>query len=246
MPITRMPEIWAKMIEKMPKDRWISLAQIYGIIERNIDLKPDDFLPAAPGVSGDSKWKRNVRNVLQDRKATKEILWEKPAKYKLRSSDDSAATSSSVPIVPISEKKISVKDFEAIQEKRRITGMKGELFVMRYEKSKLMKIGRPDLAEKVEQISKVVVNAGFDIKSFDEHGKPMRIEVKARDDMIPQFEITRNELNMAKKYGRSYWLYMVRNVNRKPILKIYQNPRRLIDSGDISIEPSAYTGRILS
>lgn len=242
MSITRQPEIWAKILEKMPKNRWVHTMEIYEIIEKTIDLKPDDFLPAAPGISI-PKWKRNVRNVLQYRKKTKEIQWEKLGKYKLESDVDSAATSSSI---PIGGKKMSAKDFEAIQEKRRLTGLKGELFVMKYERSKLKRISRPDLVEKVEQISKVVVNAGYDIDSFDEHGKSIRIEVKAKDDMIPQFEITKNELKIAKKYGENYWLYMVLNVNRKPTLSKYQNPRKLIDSGDISIEPSAYTGRILS
>lgn len=76
------PEIWKIIKDNLPNDVWVTLQEIYKIIERNVNLNDDDFEPQAPN-SDIPKWKRNVRNVLQYRKQTGEIEWDGDAKYKL-------------------------------------------------------------------------------------------------------------------------------------------------------------------
>ena len=60
--------------EHMPKNRWVSLDNIYLLIERygNLDIEDSNF--SAPG-NIEPKWKRNVRNVLQTDKKAGKILW---------------------------------------------------------------------------------------------------------------------------------------------------------------------------
>ena len=52
----------------MRKGQHYHLEQIYMIVEGECRLDKEDFNPQAPGSSV-PKWKRNVRNVLQRRKA---------------------------------------------------------------------------------------------------------------------------------------------------------------------------------
>ena len=62
------------MQKQIPKGVWISLADIYRIIEDNLSLDKEDYEWQSP-ISDVPKWKRNVRNVLQYRKRTGEIEW---------------------------------------------------------------------------------------------------------------------------------------------------------------------------
>jgi hypothetical protein len=77
-----LPEIWDILVMRMPQDEWISLPDIYEIIERNHNLDDEDYQPQSPG-SDVPKWKRNVRNVLQYRKKTGGIDWNGNGNYRL-------------------------------------------------------------------------------------------------------------------------------------------------------------------
>ncbi|MDW7776261.1 MAG: hypothetical protein SCH39_08015 [Methanosarcinales archaeon] len=78
----RLPEIWDIILMYMPRRQWISLNDIYHMVETYGNLDTEDFEPQSP-TSDIPKWKRNVRNVLQYRKKTSEILWDENAKYLL-------------------------------------------------------------------------------------------------------------------------------------------------------------------
>ncbi len=78
----RLPDIWDVIREKLSKEKWTSLEEIYRIVELNSNLDDADLEPQAPG-SDIPKWKRNVRNVLQYRKNTGEIEWDGETKYRL-------------------------------------------------------------------------------------------------------------------------------------------------------------------
>jgi hypothetical protein len=75
-------EIWGIIRKNLTKDTWLSLEEIYEIVESQGILDDEDWEPQAPG-SAIPKWKRNVRNVLQRRKNTGEIEWDGNARYKL-------------------------------------------------------------------------------------------------------------------------------------------------------------------
>jgi len=114
------------------------------------------------------------------------------------------------------------------QDRQQEIGQKGEIYVADYEKKYLTQHNRPDLAEKVIRVSETDVGAGYDILSFDLDGREKYIEVKATTNPTNTgFEVTQNELNIAKEKGSQYWLYFVRNIEGHPktmmtIRNIYQ------------------------
>lgn len=75
-----LPEIWDIIQSHMPRSQWLSLEDIYVLIEHFGNLDKEDFKPQSPH-SDIPKWKRNVRNVLQYRKRTGEIRWNGNTKY---------------------------------------------------------------------------------------------------------------------------------------------------------------------
>jgi len=80
--MTHLPEIWDLLQTYMPRGQWVSLEQIYNLVERTWTLDNEDMEPQAPG-SDIPKWKRNVRNVLQYRKNRGQIQWDGNAHYLL-------------------------------------------------------------------------------------------------------------------------------------------------------------------
>lgn len=124
-------------------------------------------------------------------------------------------------------------------ENKRI-GDLGELWVMEYEKHKLNLLHRPDLANKVDHASKTEGDGiGFDIKSFDELGNSIFIEVKTTSfNKDRKFYITRNELERSKKEKDNYYVYRLYNYNEKinqsNLLKIRGN------LNDLCVSPVAY------
>ena len=80
--MTRLPEIWDCIRNKLPRGRWFSLEEIYRLIETNINFDAEDYEWQSPS-SDIPKWKRNVRNVLQYRKRTGEIEWDGQGNYRL-------------------------------------------------------------------------------------------------------------------------------------------------------------------
>lgn len=81
--MTRLPEIWSIILFYMPREIWVTLNDIYALVEQHANLDEEDMEPQAPG-STIPKWKRNVRNVLQYRKRTGEIEWNRDTCYLLR------------------------------------------------------------------------------------------------------------------------------------------------------------------
>ena len=80
--MTRLPEIWDCIRNNLPRARWVSLEEIYKLIETNINLDDEDYEWQSPS-SDIPKWKRNIRNVLQYRKGTGEIEWDGQGNYRL-------------------------------------------------------------------------------------------------------------------------------------------------------------------
>jgi len=79
--MTHLPEIWDCIRNNLSKGRWIALGDIYSLIEKNINLDEEDYEWQSP-TSDIPKWKRNVRNVLQYRKGTGEIEWDRHGSYR--------------------------------------------------------------------------------------------------------------------------------------------------------------------
>lgn len=80
--MTHQPELWEAIRRLLPHTEWMPLDDIYKAVEKQVRLDREDFEPAAPGLD-EPRWKRNVRNVLQYRKGTGDILWNSDAAYKI-------------------------------------------------------------------------------------------------------------------------------------------------------------------
>jgi hypothetical protein len=226
MTITKLHEIWDVLNGSFPRDEWIHLQSIYEMIQTNIQLRPDDFLPSAPN-SSEPKWMRNVRNVLQQRKNTGYIGWDKNGKYmiptmEINISDDSITAKSNI------QYKISEERFKKIKESREAIGQAGEKWVMDYERSYLTTIGKFDLAKRITRISETNIAAGYDVLSFELDNSEKFIEVKTTALSKAEFFISANELGIAKQLNGNYWIYLVSEIYGEPKLITIQDPTKEI------------------
>jgi hypothetical protein len=121
-------------------------------------------------------------------------------------------------------RKISLIEFEKIQQYKKIKGEKAEKYVFEFEKRKL----------KSSKFFPVIVSynnvtLGYDIKSFSLEGEEMFIEVKALTDSLTFFW-SENEINISKVLKEKYFIYCVEFNAGNPIsiFKIIQNPYKLI------------------
>ena len=247
MAITTSREMWEIIEEKLPRNQWIPLQEIYEHIERNITLKPDDFLQAAP-TTDEPKWKRNVRNVLQRRKTMGDIAWDRDGKYMIQTADLVILEDGVKPVTKDATQRsffLSEEGFRRILDAREVIGSLGEEWVVDHEIRNLRDAGRNDLAEKVRRISIVNVGAGYDVLSFEADGTEKYIEVKTSVLTTNVFQITANEIETAKKYGNHFWLYFITEIRGNPELVVIQNPVRHIGS-TISLTPMTYRAEINS
>lgn len=236
---TQQPVMWDLMRSRLPKGEWVRLQNIYTLIEKEIDLEPDDFEPAATTTTT-PRWQRNVRNILHYRKGTEEIVWSGDARYMIPISTDQTVVTSSVPV----KSGLSEEDFRKLQERKVEIGQLGEKYVVEYERQNLTKAGRNDLANKVRQISEEDIGVGYDVLSFNVNGENKFIEVKTTTGIGTTFEITANELRVAKELGLQYWLYFVRDIGGTSRVTKIQNPAKQIGKL-IDIQPTAYTVRLI-
>lgn len=119
-------------------------------------------------------------------------------------------------------------------------GIKGEDYVYEFEKIKLQKANRYDLAEKiVMQCRDHSYFPGYDIQSFDENGDKIYIEVKSTNQKAKKyFEISENEIKAAEELGTSYYIYQVINVMRDPKISYRINDIfKKVGSNQLLIEP---------
>lgn len=85
--------------------------------------------------------------------------------------------------------------------------------VIEYEKKRLIGLGRNYEASLVKKISKLNVNAGYDVLSFDgdkpelEHNR--FIEVKTSVNLEFRFFWSSNERKKATQLGSAYWIYFI-------------------------------------
>lgn len=119
---------------------------------------------------------------------------------------------------------LSLEQLKKQFENKEFAGEKAELFVLEYEKKRL---GFP-LCNKLMRISEIDVTAGYDIVSFNSTQSQELdrfIEVKAVS--YTGFYWSRNEYEIAKLKGETYYLYLVElnKINQPDYLpEIIQNP----------------------
>ena len=124
-------------------------------------------------------------------------------------------------------------------------GKLGEEIVVEFEKMKLIKENRPDLAVKVIWHREDADNRtpGWDITSFDKNGQELFIEVKASEGQkISDVELTINEWIQAEKNieNNQYKVYLVSDVFSNPIIEVIDNPALMVKKGQLTLNVARY------
>ena len=112
---------------------------------------------------------------------------------------------------------------------------------MKFEKDRLSKEGKHDLARKIKHVSKNNDGLGYDIQSFTVRGDEIFIEVKTSKLSFSKsrYFISRNEVEIGKK-SDNYWLYIVSDLkeNNTKLLRL-ENPFNSLDI-KVKLEPVQY------
>jgi hypothetical protein len=133
-------------------------------------------------------------------------------------------------------------DYGLLQEENRRRGMLGEQLVVAFEQRHLRESGHHALADRVRWVARDYGDGlGYDILSFDIHGRERYIEVKATafGERTP-FYISSAELEFARRHPTSFTLYRVYDV--------LKNPRFYVLEGDITsgidLVPTIYRAQL--
>lgn len=122
-------------------------------------------------------------------------------------------------------------------------GRAGEEHVYNFEYKKLMDKVREDLAKQiVKQYENHSFFPGYDIKSFNEDGEEIYIEVKSTVSKGKDyFEISDNEVLAAKSLKDSYFIYQITDalVNPKISARV-RNPMKYVEENKILLESWIY------
>jgi len=133
-------------------------------------------------------------------------------------------------------------DFERENRIHKLLGNRGELIVFNLEKRHLRNMGRKDLADKIDWVSKRDDSLGYDILSFEESGEEKHIEVKATTyspDSYATFLISSNQYKKAKTL-QNYYFYIVFNAKSKtPKVWKIKNPVNYENKG-LTLTPINY------
>ena len=122
-------------------------------------------------------------------------------------------------------------------------GRAGEEHVYNFEYKKLMDQGREDLAKQiVKQYEDLSYFPGYDIKSFNEDGEEIYIEVKSTVSKGKDyFEISDNEVLAAKSLKDSYFIYQVTDALANPKISArVRNPMKYVEENKILLESWIY------
>ena len=116
-------------------------------------------------------------------------------------------------------------------------GLKGELFIMKYEKEKLVSLGINDI-NYPRHVALESMCFGYDVLSLDEFNNEIYIEVKTttrskEDKYSKTFFISTNEYKVFSDNKSRYKLYRVYDVENSPTTEI-------LDLNNIKIKPDGY------
>lgn len=112
------------------------------------------------------------------------------------------------------------------EARNRSLGTAGELFVINYERARLISLGKEALASRIEHTARVQGDsAGFDVMSFEESGEERFIEVKTtKYGSETPFFVSDNEVEVSKKTAYKYQLYRLFDFRTTPGLYTLTGP----------------------
>ena len=165
---------------------------------QKIDYEPDDVLNSGnKSTKSPTNNSSSISTVLVKKEPP---IFNEVSSTKNRNRNDFAA------------KTINFKDEAA---KNSDLGRAGEGEVIAYERQRLSKAGRMDLASKVTATRDTIGNtAKFDIHSFNTNGSNRYIEVKTTTGPYKtMFAISENEVAFSEAHANNYYIYRLYNFN---------------------------------
>lgn len=110
------------------------------------------------------------------------------------------------------------RDYIYRDAKNRALGLAGECQVTALERDRLARMGRDDLASRVEHVAVTQGDGlGYDVLSFEESGLERFIEVKTTlHSIATPFFATQNEVEASNFYNDQYRLYRIFQFSKKP------------------------------
>lgn len=156
---------------------------------------------------------------------------------------------------------MSLEHLKQLLKEKDDVGQVAEHLVLKFEEDRLNEIQCNVEANCVRQISSIRVNAGYDIESFDAASDAMVfdrfIEVKGSRGKELRFFWTENELNVARRLGKRYWIYFqggidlaTGNSKLQPVLiqdptkSIFENEQIHVMSHGIFVHGPSIKGQI--
>ncbi len=135
-----------------------------------------------------------------------------------------------------------VLDYVEREARNSALGAKGELWVIEFERARLIREGKEALADRVEHVAATEgPSAGFDIRSFERNGTDRLIEVKTTAGPIGMpFFVSPNEVETSREHEARYHLYRPFRFNRDPHLFIL---RGRLDRTCL-LEPAAFRAEV--
>jgi hypothetical protein len=120
------------------------------------------------------------------------------------------------------------------EARNRSLGAAGELFVINYERARLISLGKEPLAARIEHTSKVRGDhEGYDILSYDENGAERLIEVKTtKYGSDTPFFVSRNEVTTSERRAACYNIYRLYSFRQAP--RLYTLPGAISQSCQLS------------
>lgn len=129
-----------------------------------------------------------------------------------------------------------------LREKEEI-GRLGELLVKEFETRRLSQLGHEVEARCVRRIANVRVNAGYDIESFDAASPSVIydrfIEVKGAKGPQMRFFWSENEMNVARRLGKKYWIYFQASIDA-PNKRCLCEPVMLNDPYNVLLKDASF------
>ncbi|MGO8676922.1 MAG: DUF3883 domain-containing protein [Limisphaerales bacterium] len=112
------------------------------------------------------------------------------------------------------------RNFLEEEARNRSLGGAGEEFVLRFERERLWRAGKRNLADRIEHVARTQGDyLGYDIQSFEVDGRDRLIEVKTTrfGDLTPFFA-SRNEVDVSEDRQNDYHLYRLFSFRAQPRL----------------------------
>jgi hypothetical protein len=234
-----------------PSDRDANGRSVYDALADYFALSDEDRAVTIPGANGRgerSKWQNMVQFARRAQvdagnidNSTRGVWALTPAG--VRAAEAFLAEEVGAPSRASDTSPVSPQDLLDAQQRDRETGRAGELFVLLFERTRLIAAGRDDLAQRVAHVAENDVSAGYDVQSFDPTtGGEIFIEVKAtRLPGLTRFFLTDHEREVAKRLGSAYFIYEVASATSHPIIvNLIRDPEAAITSGRLNARPVAW------